>query len=136
MPPRHVTPRERHPRHAAGFRFAFVMLCLLTAAGSPRVNAQSMPPAAAPADAFHQPCVAVRASPDAATHHAPWMVKPLPVFRQPVREQHVDLDNRCASPPAFAPTRDIDSTAVWYVDAPAASVHATSRRPMRSPDVS
>ncbi|MFJ2993537.1 hypothetical protein [Pandoraea sp. NPDC087047] len=112
------------------------MLGLLTAAGASGVNAQSMPPAVVPADAFHQPCVGVRASPDAVARRAPWTVKPSRAFRQPVREQYVDLDNRCASPPAFAPTRDVDSTAVWYVDAPAASVHTTSRRPMRAPDAS
>ena len=60
-------------------------------------------------------------------------IVPLPVFQRPARALYVDLDNRCATPPAFAPTRDVDSTSVWYVDAPAASAHASSRHP-RAPN--
>ncbi|WP_353189617.1 hypothetical protein [Pandoraea pnomenusa] len=85
-----------------------------------------------PIDAFHQPCVAVRALPRAVLRLTPDGETLRPATqpsadadrtRQPARH-YVDLDNLCATPPAFAPTRDIDSTSVWYVDAPSAYRHA------------
>ncbi|VVE87327.1 hypothetical protein [Pandoraea bronchicola] len=133
MPPRHITPQTLSAiRAAASRRFALMALCLLTVTGAARVQAQSMPPAVAtPADPFHQPCVDVRASPemDGPPHVSqPGAAATMPSTNRIVRKQYVDLDNRCATPPAFAPTRDIDSTSVWYVDAPAGARLATSRR--------
>ncbi|MDR3398436.1 MAG: hypothetical protein P4M06_12840 [Pandoraea sp.] len=136
MPPRHATPQTQPAicaiRAIASLRFGLIALCLLLASGVARVHAQSMPPAVAtPADPFHQPCVEVRVSPQAVG--VPRVVTHLgiavttPPQRPLVRKQYVDLDDRCASPPAFAPTRDIDSTSVWYVDAPAGGLQATSR---------
>ncbi|AKC71135.1 hypothetical protein MB84_19170 [Pandoraea oxalativorans] len=102
---------------------------LLATMAAPRVPAQSMPPATAkPVDAFHQPCVAVRTLPDEAARDVSGAARAF-VFisrsRKPLK-QYVDLDDRCATPPAFAPTRDVDSTSVWYVDAYAAGGHAPS----------
>ena len=71
MPPRHATPPvlpvfPSAVRRVMLLRFGIVALCVLIASGAPRVHAQSVPPAgAAPTDPFHQPCVAVRASPEA-----------------------------------------------------------------------
>lgn len=148
MPPRHVTPRTRvcplgvcpldHDDHDGRGRPAILRWLTLLALGllatmaTPHVHAQSMPPATAkPVDAFHQPCVAVRAAPDEAARDVSDAARAF-VFISRVRKplkQYVDLDDRCATPPAFAPTRDVDSTSVWYVDVPAAGVHAPSRHP-------
>jgi hypothetical protein len=120
----------------AWLRFGVVILSVLIASGATRVHAQAMPPGTAPADPFHQPCVAVRASPEASvpggrgTRHdlvVPRRIMTTPAAERAVRKQYVDLDNRCATPPAFAPTRDVDSTAVWHVDAPADDMHAAAR---------
>jgi hypothetical protein len=139
MPPRHATPLAQPAicticticaiRAIASLRFGLIGLCLLLAPGVARVRAQSMPPAIAPvADPFHQPCVEVRASPQAVgvpgiATYAGSATTP-PPRPQLVRKQYVDLDDRCATPPAFAPTRDIDSTSFWYVNAPAGNRHA------------
>ncbi|WP_150574634.1 hypothetical protein [Pandoraea aquatica] len=106
---------------------------LLAAMAAPHLHAQSMPPATAkPVDAFHQPCVAVRAAPNEAARDVSGAARAFVFtsrFPGKPHKQYVDLDDRCATPPAFAPTRDVDSTSVWYVDAPAAGVHAPSRHP-------
>ncbi|VVD75969.1 hypothetical protein PCO31010_00878 [Pandoraea commovens] len=140
MPPRHVTPctcvcpmdHERRRRPDILRWFALLAIGLLATMAAPHVHAQSMPPSTAkPVDAFHQPCVAVRALPDEAARDVSGAARAF-VFISRVRKPHkqyVDLDDRCATPPAFAPTRDVDSTSVWYVDAPAAGVHAPSRHP-------
>lgn len=145
MPPRHVTPctrvcpvgvcpvdHERRRRLNIRRWLALLAIGLLATMAAPHVHAQSMPPATTkPVDAFHQPCVAVRAIPDEATRDVSGAARAF-VFTSRVstpHKQHVDLDNRCTTPPAFAPTRDVDSTSVWYVDAPAAGVHAPSRHP-------
>ncbi|QBC32171.1 hypothetical protein DRB87_13490 [Pandoraea sp. XY-2] len=54
-------------------------------------------------------------------------VATIPAAGSVVRKQYVDLDNRCATPPAFAPTRDVDATATWHVDAPASDMHAAAK---------
>ncbi|VVG71544.1 hypothetical protein PAP18089_02523 [Pandoraea apista] len=107
-----------------------MVLCLLLASGVARVHAQTMPPAVAtPTDPFHQPCVAVKAAPAANGEarsfaiFAPSAIPAIPTSNRIVRKQYVDLDDRCAPPPAFAPTRDTDSTTVWFVDAPAYPAH-------------
>ncbi len=136
MPPRHATPLAQPAicticttRAIASLRFGLIALCLLLAPGVARVRAQSMPPAIAPvADPLHQPCVEVRASPQAVgvpgvVTYAGSAMTP-PPRPQLVHKQYVDLDDRCATPPAFAPTRDIDSTSFWYVNAPAGNRHA------------
>ncbi|MCI3206894.1 hypothetical protein DBA20_18260 [Pandoraea capi] len=115
---------------------AILILGLLALSASPLARAQSMPPASAtPVDAFHQPCVAVRAMPNApipdkrpATTTA-MSAMPATFTGQPVQKWHVDLDNRCATPPAFAPTRDVDSTSIWYVDAPERNPGMSQRHP-------
>ena len=142
MPPRHATPQvlpvfPSAVRRVMLLRFGIVALCVLIASGAPRVHAQSVPPAgAAPTDPFHQPCVAVRASPEASTSGGRGMrhgvaalrtVATIPAAGSVVRKQYVDLDNRCATPPAFAPTRDVDATATWHVDAPASVLHAAAK---------
>ncbi|VVE26874.1 hypothetical protein PHO31112_03427 [Pandoraea horticolens] len=133
MPPRHATPQMQSALHAAApLRYGLIAFCLLMAPGVTRVHAQSMPPAVtAPADPFHQPCVAIHASPDA--HGRPRVLALRDVIalmaaaNAIVRKQSIDLDDRCTMPPAFAPTRDTDSTNVWYADALADDRHATSR---------
>ena len=140
MPPRHITrPPPSAIRHAASLRFGFVTLCLLLfACCGARVHAQPAPPGATPpADPFHQPCVAVRGSPGTSSRDAfgtrrasaaPRIAAMPPATARAVRKQYVDLDNRCATPPAFAPTRNIDSTSVWYVDALEGRMHARAQR--------
>ncbi|VVD68664.1 hypothetical protein [Pandoraea anhela] len=139
MPPRHVIPhtsgsrRTRvnavdRARRAAWRHLALATLLafgLLAVSALPHAQVQSIPPATAtPLDAFHQPCVAVRTEPmtPEASVGATRTSRRTPAqdahVGQPVRKRYVDLDNRCATPPAFAPTRDIDATAVWHVDAP------------------
>lgn len=135
MPPRHATPQMQPAlRVAAPLRYGLIAFCLLMAPGIARVHAQSMPPAVtAPADPFHQPCVAIHATPDAhgrpRLFTLPGVVAPIAAANVSFRKQYVDLDDRCAMPPAFAPTRDTDSTNVWYVGAPADDRRATSRHP-------
>ncbi|VVD69744.1 hypothetical protein PSO31014_00536 [Pandoraea soli] len=58
---------------------------------------------------------------------APRSIATTPAAGYLVRKQYVDLDNRCATPPAFAPTRDVDSTSIWHVDAPAGDMHAAAK---------
>ncbi|BET10392.1 hypothetical protein [Pandoraea sputorum] len=145
MPPRHVTPCTRirppggcPPNHDGWRRpdmlrwLTLLAIGLLATMATPHVHAQSMPPSTAkPTDPFHQPCVAVRALPDAAVRDVSGATRAF-IFTSrvsPPPKQYVDLDDRCATPPAFAPTRDVDSTSVWYVDTPAAGAHAPSHHP-------
>ncbi|VVD99536.1 hypothetical protein [Pandoraea terrigena] len=120
----------------ASRRVGLFLLSVLIACIAPRVHAQALPPAATPADPFHQPCVAVRASPEASMPGGrgtrrglavPRRVVKTPAAGRVVRKEYVDLDNRCATPPAFAPMRDVDSTSIWHVDAPAGDMHATAK---------
>lgn len=132
--PRHATPQGLPAPHAiASLRCTLIACCLLMASGVARVHAQSMPPGVAtPTDPFHQSCVAVKASPttvEAPRSFAMPATPPLSTRNRIVHKQYVDLDDRCATPPAFAPTRDTDSTNVWYVDAPARDSYATSPSP-------
>lgn len=134
MPPRHF---ERSPCHdirhvadapcANASRLGLMVGGLILAIGSASVRAQSIPAGPTPVDVFHQPCVAVHLPSGAA---ADALVVPLGLNApdgQDVRDvrdvrrlrQYVDLDNRCATPPAFAPTRISDPTSVWHVRAPA-----------------
>ncbi|VVE62825.1 hypothetical protein PAN31117_01027 [Pandoraea anapnoica] len=145
MPPRHVTPCTRvcppgvcllnHDRRRRPDILRWLTLLaigLLATMAAPHVQAQSMPPSTAkPADAFHQPCVAVRAVPNESARDVSGAARAFVLTSRvsTLHKQYVDLDDRCATPPAFAPTRDVDSTSVWYVDAPAAGVHAPSRHP-------
>lgn len=104
---------------------------LILAIGSASVRAQSIPAGPTPVDLFHQPCVAVHLPSGAA---AGALVAPLGLNApdgQDVRNvrrlrQYVDLDNRCATPPAFAPTRISDPTSVWHVRAPAMDTRPAS----------
>lgn len=140
MPPSHITrPPPSAVRHAASLRFGLVTLCLLLFAWcGGRAHAQPAPPdATAPADPFHQPCVAVRGSQGTSSRDAfgtrralaPRRIAAMPpATARAARKQYVDLDNRCATPPAFAPTRDIDSTSIWYVDALEGRMHARAQR--------
>jgi hypothetical protein len=107
---------------------AFVGLgALLYAAAMAPAHAQSMPPAAAPADPFHQPCVAVHAEHG---HVAPGDSGLGHIVRDvtaPFYRRYVDLDNRCAARRPLAPTRDADTSTIWYVDAPAHGTPAAVR---------
>lgn len=141
MPPRHVTsPVHACRAHPLGWlRFAgpaLLALIVLTVVMPPRAHAQSMPPATtAPVDAFHQPCVAVRAAPDAVMPMTPSIRNASKaggldtVVGPTVRKLYVDLDDRCAAAPAFAPTRNVDPASVWYVDDPAVSAYVSSPHP-------
>ncbi|WP_157125735.1 hypothetical protein [Pandoraea norimbergensis] len=116
---------------------ALSALCVLHA---PHAHAQGIPPATgAPADPFHQPCVEIRVTPRAdgpvlpsSQPQAP-RIKPIKPFKR-----YIDLDDRCANLPEFAPTRDTDTTSVWYVSMPvhaAHESHATHAVPATSPGV-
>lgn len=137
MPPRHprrATPQVLPAPHAiVSLWCSLIALCLLMASGVARVHAQSMPPGVvAPADPFHQSCVAVKASPttvEGPRSFAMPAIPPQSTRNRIVHKQYVDLDDRCATPPAFAPTRDTDSTTVWYVDAPARDRHPALQSP-------
>lgn len=135
MPPRHL---ERSPCHdirhvadaprASASRLGLMVGGLILAIGSASVRAQSIPAGPTPVDVFHQPCVAVHLPSGAA---AGALVAPLGLNAPDVRDvrrlrQYVDLDNRCATPPAFAPTRISDPTSVWHVRAPAMDTRPAS----------
>ncbi|WP_140413446.1 MULTISPECIES: hypothetical protein [unclassified Pandoraea] len=130
----------------------FMALCALSALSAlsvlyaPHAHAQGIPPGTgAPADPFHQPCVEIRVTPHgdgavlpSSDPQAPLIrpiqsIKPLKPFKR-----YVDLDDRCANLPEFAPTRDTDTTSVWYVSMPAHAAHeshATRAVPTASPGV-
>ncbi|VVD71910.1 hypothetical protein PMO31116_00656 [Pandoraea morbifera] len=151
MPPRHPEHSPcQHVRHAADAhrasvaRFGVMIGGLILALGSASVRAQSVPAGPTPADAFHQPCVAVHMPSGVA---AGALVLPRLLNATDLRDardprdlrHYVDLDNRCATPPAFAPTRISDPTSVWHVHAPAretrsAAVASAALRPPSPPD--
>jgi hypothetical protein len=129
MPPSPATPRAHCPDrsvrscHAWRRAIALMWLCLLSSLGTlfPHgAQAQGMPPAVnAPTDPFHQPCVEIRGRTDLGTPESAKRVRPIVSGQsERVLKRYVDLDDRCANLPEFAPTRDTDTTTVWYVSMP------------------
>lgn len=97
-----------------------------------------MPPAVnAPTDPFHQPCVEIRGRVEHGTPESAKPVRPIGTLQsERALKRYVDLDDRCANLPEFAPTRDTDTTTVWYVSMPIDAVpdpHSTSHAPVTSP---
>ncbi|VVE12870.1 hypothetical protein PIN31115_02712 [Pandoraea iniqua] len=137
MPPSPARPRQTRAScgalNAFGVLCTLCTLCVLTALNAPHAHAQSIPPVTGvPADPFHQPCVEIRVTPNgggAALPSGPprGQREAIDPFkpRQPFQpfKRYVDLDDRCANLPEFAPTRDTDTTGVWYVSMPAHEVH-------------
>jgi hypothetical protein len=119
-------------------RLAFA-LALVMLGVAPRTHAQLTSPGPTSVDSFHQPCVAVSGIPRAAPGDTPRRMQfhgqhgqhraegSSVVVGKAVRKRYIELDDRCASAPAFAPTRDVDSTSVWYVDTPAGHGYALSQ---------
>jgi len=137
MPPSPARPRQTRAScgalNAFGVLCTLCALCVLTALNAPHAHAQSIPPVTgAPADPFHQPCVEIRVTPNGGgavlpSGPPPGQRKAIDPFKprqsfQPFK-RYVDLDDRCANLPEFAPTRDTDTTGVWYVSMPIHEVH-------------
>ncbi|WP_147284636.1 hypothetical protein [Pandoraea pulmonicola] len=100
---------------------------LLCAAAMAPAHAQSTPPATAPVDPFHQPCVAVHAEHGRIAPGSPRLSRIVRDATASFYRRYVDLENRCAALRSLAPTRDVDASTIWYVDARAHGTHAAVR---------
>lgn len=133
MPPSPATPRARHAdRSDRPWRQAIAVttLCLLAISNAlyaPGARAQGMPPAVnPPTDPFHQPCVEIRDGTNRGAAASARLLRSAAADRSPhALKRYVDLDDRCANLPEFAPTRDTDTTSVWYVSMPVDAAHGT-----------